>query len=237
MTTRPRLLDLFCCEGGAAAGYTAAGFDVDGVDIVDGDPAIAARRTPDMRDRYLAAGGRTFNVGDAMTWPLDGYDAVHASPPCHDHSDLRTRTGKDHGTGWMLAGTVERLTRWGGLWVVENVESAHMPGAITLCGSEFGLGADTSQGGYRYLRRHRQFLSNAFLMGAGGCHCSGLPVVGVYGTGGGGPQPRGYKASVSEAREVMGMPWASRHGVSQAIPPAYTRFIGEQLITALEAMG
>jgi DNA (cytosine-5)-methyltransferase 1 len=28
----------------------------------------------------------------------------------------------------------------------------------------------------------------------------------------------------------MGMPWADWHGCKEAIPPAYSRFIGEQLL-------
>ena len=214
---KPRLLDLFCCEGGAAAGYATAGFEVVGVDIAP-------------MPRYPFE----FHQGDAMTWPLDGFDAVHASPPCQDHSALSTLHAK-HGTGWMLAETVSRLQEWGGLWVVENVESADMPGSLVLCGSEFGLGA-VEAGRYRYLKRHRRFLSNVLLMGAGGCHCYGRPTGGVYGNGGGGQQTRGYKFSAAQSRVAMGMPWASRNGVSQAIPPAYCKFIGEQLMAHLAAV-
>ncbi|HEY1394971.1 hypothetical protein [Roseateles sp.] len=215
--TRPRLLDLFCCEGGAAVGYHRAGFDVVGVDI-------------EHQTRYPYE----FHQGDAMTWPLDGFDAVHASPPCQDHSALSTLHAK-HGTAWMLHATIERLTAWGGPWVVENVEGADMPGSLTLCGSEFGLTARTQDGKVRLLKRHRRFVSNVLLMGAGGCHCSASRgrIVGVYGDGGGGAMTRGYKGDLAESREVMGMPWASRHGVSQAIPPAYTQFIGEQVLAHL----
>jgi DNA (cytosine-5)-methyltransferase 1 len=210
---KPRLLDLFCGEGGAAAGYALAGFEVVGVDIAP-------------MPRYPFE----FHQGDAMTWPLDGFDAVHASPPCKDHTDLAAQSGGD-GTGWMLPETVSRLQQWGGLWVVENVESADMPGSLTLCGSEFGLGCDG-----RVLRRHRRFMSNVLLMGAGGCHCSGRPIGGVYGTGGGGQMTRGYKFTAEQARRAMGMPWASRAGVSQAIPPEMTRFVGEQLLAHLQAV-
>ena len=207
---KPRLLDLFCCEGGAATGYAAAGFEVVGIDV-------------EPQPRYPFE----FHQGDAMTWPLDGFDAVHASPPCQDHSALSTLHAK-HGTAWMLHATIDRLSAWGAPWIVENVETADMPGSLTLCGSEFGLGASG-----RILRCHRQFLSNVFLMGAGGCTCSGKPTGGVYGNGGGGQQTRGYKFGASDARQAMEMPWASRHGTSQAIQPAYTRFIGEQLMTQL----
>lgn len=208
--TRPRLLDLFCCEGGAAAGYTAAGFEVVGVDI-------------DPQPRYPYE----FHQGDAMTWPLDGFDAVHASPPCQDHSSTKSFAGPRHGTGWMLDATIERLAASGLPWIVENVEAADMPGALTLCGTEFGLGAEG-----RVLRRHRKFVSSVFLMGAGGCHCSGRAIGGVYGHG---PHrgARGYGYAADAAREAMRMPWASRDGVTQAIPPAYTQFLGEQLMAHL----
>lgn len=209
-SVKPRLLDLFCGEGGAAAGYAATGFEVVGVDIAD-------------QPRYPFE----FHRGDAMTWPLDGFQAVHASPPCQDHSSLSSLV-EAHGTGWMLAATIARLAEWGGVWVVENVDGADMPGSLTLCGSEFGLGA-----GGRILRRHRRFVSSVLLMGAGGCHCHGWPTGGVYGNGGGGQQTRGFKFNAAESREAMGMPWASRSGVSQAIPPAYTLFIGEQLLAHL----
>ena len=206
---RPRLLDLFCCEGGAAKGYTDAGFEVIGVDI-------------DPQPRYPYE----FHQGDATSWPLDGYDAIHASPPCKDHTDLAAQSGGD-GTGWMLQHTIDRLTAW----VVENVESPsakrHMNGALTLCGSAFGLGAAG-----RLLKRHRLFLTNVPML-APPCVCSGWPIGGVYGTGGTGQMTRGYKFHPEDAKQAMGIAWMSRDGLSQAIPPAYAQFIGEQLVTAL----
>jgi DNA (cytosine-5)-methyltransferase 1 len=213
---KPRLLDLFCGEGGAAAGYVAAGFEVVGVDS-----------NSKVKQRYLESGASAFFCADANDYPLDGFDAVHASPPCQDHSTLSSMSGT-HGTGWMLAETIERLTSWGGLWVVENVAGADMPGSLVLCGSEFGL-----QAAGRILRRHRRFVSSTFLMGAGGCDCAGRPTGGVYGNGGGGQMTRGYKFNAADSREAMEMTWASRHGVSQAIPPAYAEFIGEQLLPHL----
>ncbi len=214
MTARPRLLDLFCCQGGASAGYAAAGFDVTGVDI-------------EAQPRYPY----TFGRGDAMTWPLDGYDAVHASPPCQDHSTLVHRSGQ-HGTGWMLPAIIERLEAWGGPYVVENVEGADMPGSLTLCGTEFGL-----RSGDRWLKRHRRFVSNVFLMGAGGCYCSGRKIGGVYGNGGNGPNTRGFRFNHQRAAEALGVTWMTVKGQAQCIPPAYTRFIGEQVLTHLAAGG
>jgi DNA (cytosine-5)-methyltransferase 1 len=208
--TRPRLLDLFCGAGGAAVGYHRAGFDVVGVD-----------NRPQPRYPF------EFVQADAMTYPLDGYDAVHASPPCQDHSDLSARVGV-HGTGWMLQAILDRLETWGGAYVVENVESAPLPEALILCGASFGLGTNG-----RTLRRHRRFHSNLFLMGPG-CACSNR-IVGVYGTGGGGQMTRGYKATLAEAHAALGIDWMNRDEISQAIPPAYTQYIGELLLAHLAA--
>jgi DNA (cytosine-5)-methyltransferase 1 len=216
---RPRLLDLFCCQGGASMGYHRAGFDVVGVDCAE-QPGYPFE----------------FHQGDALTYLADSYwdfDAIHASPPCHDHSDLAHRTGTD-GTGDLLAATLDALARLDIPWVVENVEGAPMPGALVLCGTEFGLSAMTKTG-RRWLRRHRLFASNRLLMGAGGCSCSMRPIVGVYGTGGGGQMTRGYKSTKAEAEEALGIDWMDRYGLSQAIPPAYTEFIGAQLLDALRA--
>ena len=210
--SRPRLLDLFCGAGGAAMGYHRAGFDVVGVDI-----------KPQPHYPF------EFHQADAMTFPLDGFDVVHASPPCQDHSSLSSLHRK-RGTGWMLAATIKRLAAVP--HVVENVGAADLPGELVLCGSEFGLGAICRDGVRRQLRRHRRFASNRFLMGAGGCAHSGQPV-GVYGNGGGGQMTRGYKAIRSEAAEALGIDWMSKLELSQAIPPAYCEFIGSQILDAL----
>ncbi|MGW3805817.1 hypothetical protein [Micromonospora sp. NPDC005113] len=189
-------------------GYHLAGFEVVGVDI-----------RPQARYPFA------FVRSDALTFPLDGFDAVHASPPCHDHSALVSRVGGD-GTGWMLDATLRRLAASGLPWVVEDVEATpRMLGSRILCGSEFGLRA-----GGRWLRRHHRFASNMLLMGAGGCHCSKRPIGGVYGTGGGGQMTRGYKFTHAEGAAAMGIDWMTRAELSQAIPQAHTRFIGEQLL-------
>jgi DNA (cytosine-5)-methyltransferase 1 len=207
---RPRLLDLFCGAGGAAVGYHRAGFDVVGVDI---------KPQPRYPSEFVEA--------DALTFPLDGFDAVHASPPCQDHSTLSSRSGK-HGTGWMLTATLDGLRASGLPWVVENVETAAMPGSLVLCGTEFGL-----RSGDRWLRRHRRFLASFPLWGAGGCSCRKARIGGVYGTGGGGPMTRGFKFDRARAAEALGIDWMTLAELSQAIPPAYTEHIGGFLLDHL----
>lgn len=221
-TDRPRMLDAFCCQGGATRGYQLAGWHVTGIDVI---------RQPN----YC---GDDFIQADAVQFIRDHgheFDARHASPPCHDHSTLSALSGAD-GSGDLLAATRDALRAVGGPWVMENVVGADMPGSLTLCGSEFGLGATCADGVWRQLRRHRQFESNVFLMGAGGCHHKGQPI-GIYGTGGGGQMTRGYKSRPGEDLEALGAPWMTRYGASQALPPEYCRFIGEQLMSAHAGLG
>jgi DNA (cytosine-5)-methyltransferase 1 len=207
--SRPRLLDLFCGAGGAAMGYHRAGFEVVGVDI-------------EPQPRYPFE----FHKADATTFPLGGFDVLAGSPPCNDHSSLVSRCGPD-GTGWMLAHTIERFRSARKPYVVENVDSADLPGELVLCGTQFGL-----RSGRRWLKRHRRFASNVLLMAPGRCTCSGKPIGGVYGNGGGGSQTRGWKFDAAPSREAMGINWMNRAELSKAIPPAYTEFI-EQLLAHL----
>lgn len=225
---RPRLLDLFCREGGAAGGYVDAGWEVHGVDIEDHGA------------RYLQSGATSFTQADATTFQLDGFDAVRASPPCEDHSVTMGFGMADRGTGWLLPHTVKRFAGLTIPWEIENVESravkAHMPGAARLCGSMFGLGACDSRGNWRTLRRHRLFLASWTVALPAPCSCRGKLVGGVYGHGEQGVNGgRGYGFAAEAAREAMGMPWASRDGCAEAIPPAYGRFLGEQMLAQLGA--
>jgi DNA (cytosine-5)-methyltransferase 1 len=208
-TNKPRLLDLFCGAGGAARGYQLAGFHVIGID---------AKPQP----RYA---GDEFIQADAMTYQLDGYAAIHASPPCQAHSTLNALWKRDHPD--LVAATRERLQEAGAPWVIENVPGAPLRNPIILCGSHFGLGA-----GGRQLRRHRLFESS-FPMLSPACDHHGQPV-GIYGTGGGGQMTRGYKGTMAEYVEAMQMPWATRAEIAQAIPPAYTEYVGAFLMAAVK---
>lgn len=215
-----RLLDVCCGAGGCSVGYSRAGFEVEGV---DNEPH------PDYPFRFHLADALEVLADRAF---LDRFDAVHASFPCHDFSDLAALSGLD-GSGELLARGRGLLRAWGGRYVLENVEGAPLLNPVRLCGSEFGLGADCADGVRRQLRRHRLFESNVWLMGAGGCQHRGQPI-GVYGTGGGGQMTRGYKGNLAESRQATGADWMNRSDVSQCIPPDYTQFIGEQLAAAIE---
>jgi DNA (cytosine-5)-methyltransferase 1 len=214
-----RLLDLFCGAGGAGMGYHQAGFEVVGVDI-------------EPQPRYPFE----FHKADAMTFPLDGFDAVHASPPCQDHTELafgKLGRREAHGTGWMLPATTDRLGVSGLPYVIENVPRAHLPGAFILCGRSFGI---------ERLKRHRKFLVN-FPILVPPCACSRkVKPLGVYGDMSkndrsmGRHNPDGYqrmRAGVDTARRLLDCPWMEAAELSQAIPPVYTRFIGEQLLAHL----
>ena len=222
---RPRLLDLFCGAGGAAVGYHRAGFDVVGVDIAP-------------RPRYPFP----FVQGDALTFDLDGFDAIHASPPCQAFSVTRHAHTVDHPD--LLTPTLARLEAVTVPWVVENVPGAPLVNAVVLCGASFGLVAVDGDGRPLVLRRHRLFASNvAHLVPP--CACAtyrraGVAVGGVYG---GGSSDRnharevrrgGYTPHNAVRRDLLGVDWpATMHELSQMIPPAYTEHLGAGLLAAL----
>lgn len=218
--TRPRLLDLFCCEGGAAEGYRRAGFDVVGVDIV-------------AQPRYPFE----FHQADALEFLAEHgheFDAIHASPPCQAYSDLKSSwNAKEHPE--LVEPTRDALRALGRPWVIENVEGAPLRNTLRLCGSMFGLGIPGFQ-----LRRHRLFELSEDVFGLQpSCHHVGA-VVGVYGDH---LRSRGHwrkgadfpgQDKVKLASEALGIDWMSWHGLSQSIPPAYTEFIGSYLMAAID---
>lgn len=221
---KPHLLDAFCCAGAASMGYARAGFCVEGVDIAD-QPEYPF---PFVQD-------------DAITWTrdhADEYDLIAGSPPCHDHSVLSSRSGLD-GTGDLLDEFLTVCRDSGKPWIVENVQGAadRMPGALMLCGSEFGLKGEW-KGRTWWLARHRLFLASFDLWGAGGCNCWGKPVTGVYGWADDRPgRAKGWKAPTPFAQQLLGTPWITkRDRITQAIPPAYTEFLGEQAMAHLAAV-
>jgi DNA (cytosine-5)-methyltransferase 1 len=242
--TRPRLLDLFCGAGGAAMGYYRAGFDVVGVDIAPQPhfPFIRDERpfTFFQREAMSFLAGLVNDTDCAGGWRLSDFDAIHASPPCQAYSSLKflhERGAHQHVD--LVGATRCALAAIGKPWVIENVVNAPLRHPILLCGSMFGLGTLCADGEFHQLRRHRLFESN-ILMLSQSCRHAGRPI-GVYGNGGGNANRghlkgvNGFCGKMSERRDAMGIDWMTRDELSQAIPPAYTAYIGGQLIRALAA--
>lgn len=193
-------------------GYYLAGFDVLGVDLKPQAqypfPIIRRDGLSVLKDDNL----------------LSEVDAIHASPPCQSESQLRFLTKKQYAD--LLTPTLALLDDLLDIpWIVENVETTtKMPGSTVLCGTHFNLGASG-----RVLKRHRRFSASFPLPDPGPCSCSGKPSGGVYGNLSKKGMLRGYNFGPDEAREAMGIDWMSRKGLSLAIPPDYTRWIGEHL--------
>lgn len=215
---RFRLLDLFCCAGGAAVGYYQAGFEVVGVDI---DPQ------PNFPFEFIQ--------GDALTLStsfLSSFDAIHASPPCQSYSDLAKRNKNAHKWPRLIEPVRNMLIKTGLPYIIENVEGAPLHHPIVLCGTMFK--------GLRVIR-HRLFETNFPLIAPEhGKH----PKVHTfdkrkahYGktndmkdfvqvTGGG-------NCTIAAARDAMGIDWMTKGELNESIPPAYTHYIGEQLAAHL----
>lgn len=216
--SRPLLLDLFSGAGGAAVGYHRAGFDVVGVDI-NPQPNYPFGFIQDDAIRLLTH----------LTKRKSAYwDAIHASPPCQDHSRLTTGLRGKHGTGWLLSATREALTETGLPWVIENVPGAGMRADYKLCGCMFGLPG---------LRRERWFETSwhGFDLRS---PCSHLDhTVTVAGHPGGSSTRDGARGFGDTAawKTAMGIDWMTAKELAQAIPPAYTAYIGARLLTAIEA--
>lgn len=233
---RPRLLDLFCGAGGAAMGYYRAGFDVVGVDIAP---------QPNYPFEFHQADALAVLRCESFLADPHFFGAIHASPPCQAYSISRHSHGKQHPE---LLPPVRGLLGGIGLpYVIENVVGAPMDTTVELCGASFGLEATDTDGAVLVLKRHRLFESNVMLMQPP-CECAkyrhaGVMVGGVYGGGpsnrskapwkGSGRRRGGYTPANEVRRCLMGIDWMTAKELTQAIPPAYTQFIGAQLLSHL----
>ena len=199
-------------------GYSRAGFEVVGVDI-----------NPQKRYPF------EFHQGDALSWPLEGFDIVHASPPCQRWSPA-AKVHRDAGKIYpdCLTPTRERLRKWGGPYIIENVPGAPMqPYTIVLCGLMFGL----------KVFRHRIFeCSDLITVPDHPTHKGKRIGEGYWSVAGGGGRWKSWgtvkrnitKGTVGEWSVAMGIDWLTRAQLAQAIPPAYTEWIGKQAIRILE---
>lgn len=214
-----KILDLFCGAGGAAMGYHRAGFDVVGVDL---------HAQPNYPFEFWECGALEFLSATAI---MDhyGFDAIHASPPCQGYS---TQTADKSKHERMIDTVRQALIETGLPYVIENVEGARrdLIDPVRLCGSSFGLD----------LRRHRYFEANWDLVGKPCDHAWQTPrfrsldmkmvragrlasVVGVHGH-------LNYAGERELRQRAMGIDWMTDHELAEAIPPAYTEWIGTQLL-------
>jgi DNA (cytosine-5)-methyltransferase 1 len=210
-----RLLDLFCGAGGAAVGYHRAGFDeIVGVDI---------KPQPRYPFRFVLADALDFCNSFGI-----GFDAIHASPPCQGYvqSGMMSKT---RNYPKLVPDVRTALIATGRLWVIENVPGAPVKPTFTLCGSMFGLG----------VKRHRHFEApGVFGLHPAPCDHS-KPITGVYGHchGKGGAWKNVNQPMLPSSKEVwareMGIDWMTASELTQSIPPAYTEFIGKQLLAAV----
>lgn len=219
---KPLLLDLFCGAGGAAMGYHRAGFDVVGVDI---------NPQPNYPFRFLH--------GDALEalrylWNLDTIlpHAIHASPPCQHYTNLARGTNNNIDSHPNLIPKVRDLLDQTGLpYVIENVPGASIRDDLTLCGLSFGLRVFRHRkfetGGWAPERlKHEPHKGHRVAGYRHGKRYDG-DMFAVYGCG-------GDKGTIEQWQLAMGIDWTrNRKEIAEAIPPAYTEYIGRQLIEHL----
>ena len=206
------VLDAFCCQGGAAMGYWLAGYKMLGIDTAD-------------QPRYPFA----FVRGDAVEFIArhgHGFDLAHASCPCQGYSETQRLRGNPHPK--LIGETRAALKSTGRPWVMENVPGAPLVDPLTLCGAMFGLRT----------YRHRLFETSPGLditTPPHPAHTAPVAKMGRPVTEGEFMHVVGNFSGVDLARQVMQMPWANRDGLREAIPPAYTQWIGRQAAARLAA--
>ena len=216
----PLVLDLFCGQGGAARGYADAGFDVIGVDT-----------QPQPRYPFRAVRAEAWKVLTALikgSWrgfTLRDFALIHASCPCQAYCDLNKRNRVTHQD--LVDKTRSLLKETQRPYVIENVPEAPLINPFILCGTMFH--------GLKVIR-HRAFETNFKVTPPphppgrhplvdthhkGRKHYA-TPQEYVTVTGGG-------NCTAERAREAMGIPWMTKTGLNEAVPPSYTEFIGLQL--------
>ena len=206
-----KLLDLYCCAGGASFGYEQAGFDVTGIDI-EPQPKYRGKFIQTDAIEYLKANWQNF-------------DAVHASPPCQKHSmaSMQFRlTGKEYPD--LIAPTRKAIIETGLPYIIENVPGSPLINPVELCGAMFGLRT----------YRHRLFESNFEIkVPEHPKHIAKNAKMGRKAKPEEFIQYVGHFSGVKEVGEMLGLNWFGQYELAQSIPPAYTKFIGEQLLSFL----
>lgn len=212
MSEKFKLLDLYCCGGGASHGYELAGFEVTGIDI-------------NPQPKYKGA----FFQSDAIQYLIENwrnFDAIHASPPCQAYS-LSSMQFRKKGKRYvdLISATREALLQTGLPYVIENVPGSPLINPIQLCGSMFNMQS----------YRHRLFESNIALTAP--MHPEHInvnakmgrkPKVGEF------IQYVGHFSGVKKVQDMTGLHWLGQGELAQSIPPQYTKYIGGQLIKHLQ---
>ncbi len=211
-----KTLDLFCKAGGCSVGYHRAGFDVVGVDI-EPQPRypfpFVQMDALECLDRMARSGWFIECDADDRIWFGSDFAAIHASPPCQSYSDSLRHLA--HGKPKLIGSVRKKLRACGIPYVIENVRGAPLLSPIILCGTSFGLP----------LRRHRLFECSFPIIGRTCCHTDGEM----------NPHRASSRKKIGYAPErqyavAMGNSWMSKAEARQGIPPAYTEFIGRQLM-------
>lgn len=240
----PKLLDLFCCAGGAGMGYHRAGFEVFGVDIEPQRRYPFAFHQGDVLEVLAAllsgaAVAFTYPDGRVVELTLADFTIVHASPPCQLFSTTANAHTRQHVD--LLTPTRPLLVATGLPFIIENVVGAPLVDPVMLCATMFGLRAPDVDGVELELQRHRLF-ETSFPIGLAPSPCAhgSGPVAGVYG---GSRQPEhrdnparrgGYTPALAVRAQIMGIDWMrTEHELNQAIPPAYTEWLGVQALKHL----
>ena len=215
---RPRVLDLYCCQGGASAGYFAAGFDVTGVD-----------REPQPRYpyRFVQAGALGYLRQLITTGEIQEYDLIAGSPPCQRRTRCQKIQGREHPA--LIAPTRDMLRATGLPYVIENVPASGydddpLIDPIELCGAMFGLRT----------YRHRWFESNLTLTAPRHPpHQHATVKMGRPLHDGDWYHAVGNFSNVPYVRRDLGVPWMNRDGLRECIPPAYAEHVGRQVLAHL----
>lgn len=199
-------MDGCTCQGGAAWGYYSVGFDVEGLD-----------NKPQPRNPFPVIQA---DIVDFLWYAdLTKYDVIHVSPPCQAKSETQRLQGNDH--PWLVPAVREALIASGKPYVIENVVGSDLIDSIMLCGAMFGLRT----------YRHRLFESNIPLISPSHPeHVARQTKMGRPVQDGEFMHIVGNFHGADLGREIMKMPWATRDGLREAIPPAYTECIGRQLM-------
>jgi DNA (cytosine-5)-methyltransferase 1 len=219
--SRPKLLDLFCKQGGASMGYHLAGFEVTGVDK-DPQPNYPFAFVQADALEYLAAHGHK-------------YDVIAASPPCQKYS-RSTKQYRDQGREYadLLGPTRELLQHIGKPYIIENVPGSPMRQDVILCGLMFRLNVvrvrwfELGNGLWIMSPCPTQVPKGIVKRG----HAVSVFGKGAYRKSKGDAMPVFDQGSVKATwRYAMGIDWMDCEGLREAIPPAYTQWIGENVIS------